>query len=548
MERQSLDGMGESTVELVESETHKLDDNFAQHLAGGLNLTVGHVIHIKMHARHIKKNLDYKRAARRVIFPNSKQKFWWDACNFLLLLYSVFEIPYSVSFLPSTCGQSVHEDINLAIDCFFLTDIAINFFTAYFDEDIGILEVHLRAIARHYVMGWFLFDLASSLPMDRIVCSTLQNNDSNNIVRFIKVFRVIKVFRIIRLLRLAMRLEEAIGSFASKTLRLLKFLGILLFCGHMCACIWHFVIELNACSIPADIIPSGTVTCGCDGSDCQQYNWLIKYDATIFYSNNTVARYLVSVYYSVVTLTTLGYGDVLPTNQAERGVSSALALMGAVMFSFLISNISGLVSRGNVVEVAVAEDLAALEDLCTLKGLPGALKALVRRSARHTLGIAPHLLRGAAFLPRVLRSEVTDMLAADGLGELFQVMSVDTRARLAAVLLPCAFAPGRTVFHALDVATELYWVVKGEVELLDFSGNKVGRCARCATDSGPPQALLIRPLRLARASAVAAAAAAAASAQNPDFLALAMRIDVRGVQGRAGQCQTRAGNRSESVC
>ena len=27
-------------------------------------------------------------------------------------------------------------------------------------------------------------------------------------------------------------------------------------------------------------------------------------------------RYLISVYYAIVTLTTLGYGDVLPTNQA----------------------------------------------------------------------------------------------------------------------------------------------------------------------------------------------------------------------------------------
>ena len=33
--------------------------------------------------------------------------------------------------------------------------------------------------------------------------------------------------------------------------------------------------------------------------------------------NTTMPRYLMSVYYAIVTLTTLGYGDVLPTNEAR---------------------------------------------------------------------------------------------------------------------------------------------------------------------------------------------------------------------------------------
>ena len=37
--------------------------------------------------------------------------------------------------------------------------------------------------------------------------------------------------------------------------------------------------------------------------------------------------------------------------QAERGISTALALCGAVCFSFLITNIGHLVSKGNTVEV-----------------------------------------------------------------------------------------------------------------------------------------------------------------------------------------------------
>ena len=442
-------------------------------------LTVGQVIQIKVQARHIKKNLEYQRAARRVIFPSSRSKFSWDSFNFLVLLYSVFEIPYSLGFEITLCEDTWQDKLNLCIDCIFLCDTAVNFFTAYFDEDVGIFEVRPSLIALRYLKGWFLFDLGSSLPIDQIVCSILEHSDSQSVsIRLIRIFRVVKVLRIVRMLRLAARLEEAIGSFASKTLRLFKFLGILLFCCHCCACIWYSAIIAGGCSVPAGPIPSGSVTCGCDGDACQDYNWLVKYDDSIYTSNSTVSHYLVSVYYAVVTLTTLGYGDVVPTNEFERGISTGLALLGAIMFSFLISNISVLVSKGNAVEVAVGDALSAIRDLCSHKSVPVPLTQSVRKAAGHLLAHAPHsLLRGVELLPRALHSEVTELVAGDSLGKLFRTMSVDSRARLAAVLRPCALPPGRFVFRALDIATELYWVVKGEVESIDLRGLIVGRCA-----------------------------------------------------------------------
>ena len=39
----------------------------------------------------------------------------------------------------------------------------------------------------------------------------------------------------------------------------------------------------------------------------------------------------------------------------------------------------------------------------------------------------------------------------------------DCRARLAEVLRPCFFPAGVDIYRSFDVATELYWVVTGEV-------------------------------------------------------------------------------------
>ena len=122
------------------------------------------------------------------------------------------------------------------------------------------------------------------------------------------------------------------------------------------------------------------------------------------------------------------------------------------------------------------EELSVLQDFCVAQGLPAGLAAAAGRASRHRLESAPHLLRDpTAHLPRATRSEVLDAAGRDALGGLFRAMSPDSRARLAEVLRPCAFAPGRVIFAALDVATEFYWVVKGEVEMVDVRGVVLGR-------------------------------------------------------------------------
>ena len=441
------------------------------------SMTIASVIRIKQQAKKIKRKLEYVKASGKVLMPNSTRRLCWDFCNLTLLIYSVFEVPFSISFLSTTCGTSEREILNLCIDGFFMVDILLNFCTAYYDEEIGAMQVEYRRIARHYIHNWFIFDLLSSLPWDRFFCSFLTNNQST---RVLKILRLIKILRLVRIIRITSRIQDSIGTWASDSLRLSKFVGILFVFGHVCACIWHLVIDVNNCLIPADLTPSGSVVCGCDPSvmECQDWNWLVKYDPDVYNGNSTSARYLVSIYYSVVTLTTLGYGDVLPTNQVERGIASALALAGAVAFSFLISNISGLVSKGNAVEVEIEERLHNLSSLCDLKTVPAECHRRTRALASHMLKLSPHLQHDLSFLPRAYQTELTDSLVFDALCRLplFQDMNPDCRARLGAVLRPCLFVEGAEVYRALDAATELYWVVSGEVELADACDLRTGRC------------------------------------------------------------------------
>ena len=53
-------------------------------------------------------------------------------------------------------------------------------------------------------------------------------------------------------------------------------------------------------------------------------------------------RYLASFYWAVTTATTIGYGDITPTNEFERFVAAGVIMIGVAYYSFIISDLSQL--------------------------------------------------------------------------------------------------------------------------------------------------------------------------------------------------------------
>lgn len=54
------------------------------------------------------------------------------------------------------------------------------------------------------------------------------------------------------------------------------------------------------------------------------------------------AQLEIPIYYSFVTMTTLGYGDIVPTNPASRMLSVLQALTGQLYLVVLVARIVGL--------------------------------------------------------------------------------------------------------------------------------------------------------------------------------------------------------------
>lgn len=56
-------------------------------------------------------------------------------------------------------------------------------------------------------------------------------------------------------------------------------------------------------------------------------------------------QYLTSLYWTLVTVTTVGYGDILPVSKIEKTMITVIMILGTVIFSIYVSILATLFSN-----------------------------------------------------------------------------------------------------------------------------------------------------------------------------------------------------------
>ena len=229
--------------------------------------------------------------------------------------------------------------------------MVLNFFTWYI-SDIGeeVMEHHKVAIA--YMKGWFLIDLCSSVPLDLIFKSGAAGAASSaRLLKAGKALKVLKMARLSKLVKLtsgayADRIEEALATPELHTLATgAKLVGATFFSCHFIACIWGWA----ALQGPA----AGQVTWMFDLKDGDDSDDDGEEDDGIHPNgdgNGPVwlwkphRRYVTCVYWSMTTVTTVGYGDIVPESDTERIVAIFCMMIGTLVYSFIIGSVSSIVA------------------------------------------------------------------------------------------------------------------------------------------------------------------------------------------------------------
>lgn len=199
--------------------------------------------------------------------------------------------------------------------------MGFNFITPYNDRETGQLITSRTAIARRYFRGWFWIDLMSILPFD-VVGLLVESAAVGQlkILRVVRFIRLLKLARVFRASRIFSRWESALGlTFA--VLKLVKFVFGVLLLGHWMACLWGAIPQF-------------------EGEETGDVSWLQDYEL----GTDPWTNYIASLYWAVMTLTTIGYGDVLPQTSTERGVCIICMMIGGGVYAYVVGAVCGIVA------------------------------------------------------------------------------------------------------------------------------------------------------------------------------------------------------------
>ena len=254
---------------------------------------------------------------------------YWDALVGTFLLFTATFTPYEVAFLGDGDGLTVTVDarfvINRIVDLGFLMDMGFNFFLPYQTSDNRMITDH-PTIVRKYLFGWFPLDCVSIVPYD-LIGAMMQDDSLSNlkVLRAIRLLRLAKLLRIIRLGRLFRRFE-ATHEVNYAVLALNKFGFGILFLAHWMACLFYLIAATEA----------------------KENNWVTGYfdvSAEDGLAIDKGSLYVASVYWAVATLSTLGYGDVIPATNAERLYAVAGTFVGGAVYAYLLGSVCSIITN-----------------------------------------------------------------------------------------------------------------------------------------------------------------------------------------------------------
>ncbi len=189
-------------------------------------------------------------------------------------------------------------------------------------------------------------------------------------------------------------------------------------------------------------------------------------------------EYLKAVYWSVTTLTTIGYGDITPQNPSEMQYAIVVMLVGFLMMGYLIGNISGLLNKPDPLRAQYASALEEVSAFATYHGLPAEIKHRIvdyfgymwqQRASFNESNVLDAL-------PGGIKTEIMLHLKRDVIQQVpfFRDASEVFIREIANEMRPIVVTPGEFVFHSGDPALHMYFIGRGTLEVIDEKGHIVG--------------------------------------------------------------------------
>jgi voltage-gated potassium channel len=334
------------------------------------------------------------------------------------------------------------------IDFFFLVDIYFNFHTSYRHEGTEILDK--KSIKQKYLNSIFILDLITALPLDLILLG--QKDIMCCGISVVLLSRLIRLIRINRLFLIFRRWQDHHLS-NTGLFRIIKFFSFIFLIIHLISCIWFLSAYID--DFPDD-------------------SWAVHSEIE---NADHKTQYIRSLYWSVTTMTTIGYGDITPNRNKEYIIALIVMILGASTYALVIGNVASLISNLDSTKANYWNRFEAVNMYLHNRQVPKELNEQVRNYyeyiwARHRgLNDYEFLLD----LPKPLRLDILLQLTKDLLEKvpLFKFCSPLLRNVLLMALKAQTYSPDGYIVREGEVGNEIFFISLGSVEVNSNEGKNI---------------------------------------------------------------------------
>uniref|UniRef100_A0A8C5X534 Voltage-gated delayed rectifier potassium channel KCNH4 n=1 Tax=Malurus cyaneus samueli TaxID=2593467 RepID=A0A8C5X534_9PASS len=390
--------------------------------------------------------------SRFILFHYSIFKALWDWLILLATFYVAITVPYNVCFTGTEDSLSAARSTivsDIAVEMLFILDIILNFRTTYVSQS-GQVVYDPRSICIHYVATWFFVDLIAALPFDLLYIFN---------VTVTSLVHLLKTVRLLRLLRLLQKLDRY-SQYSAMVLTLLMSMFALL--AHWMACIWYVIGRSEL-----------------ESNDPRTWDigWLHELGKRLEapYINNSLggpsirSAYIASLYFTLSSLTSVGFGNVCANTDTEKIFSICTMLIGALMHAVVFGNVTAIIQRMYSRRSLYHTRMKDLKDFIRVHHLPQQLKQRMLEYFQTTWSVnngidANELLHD---FPDELRADVAMHLNKDILQlPIFETASRGCLRSLSLHIKTSFCAPGEYLLRQGDALQANYFVCSGSLEVL----------------------------------------------------------------------------------
>ncbi|XP_068795846.1 potassium voltage-gated channel subfamily H member 1 isoform X2 [Struthio camelus] len=386
-------------------------------------------------------------------------KTTWDWIILILTFYTAILVPYNVSFKTKQ-NNVAWLVVDSIVDVIFLVDIVLNFHTTFVGP-AGEVISDPKLIRMNYLKTWFVIDLLSCLPYD--VINAFENVDEG----ISSLFSSLKVVRLLRLGRVARKLDHYIEYGAAVLVLLVCVFGL---AAHWLACIWYSIGDY-------EVIDEDTNT-------IRPESWLYQLGMSIGtpYRFNASgfgkweggpskdSVYISSLYFTMTSLTSVGFGNIAPTTDGEKIFAVAMMMIGSLLYATIFGNVTTIFQQMYANTNRYHEMLNSVRDFLKLYQVPKGLSERVMDYIVSTWSMSRGIdtEKVLQICPKDMRADICVHLNRKVFKEhpAFRLASDGCLRALAMEFQTVHCAPGDLIYHAGESVDSLCFVVSGSLEVI----------------------------------------------------------------------------------